>query len=132
MLPVRTLIGELVSNKGEREILELSTMHEETDTKVFTCINYVNQPLTGCDSTSFIYGIGREKAYNIFEQNEVCTDAFPLLDECEVVPPNVIDLLEQFVRRISMKSDTKDSSVEPKRKLTLKHFRQQKVIFFYT
>ena len=119
MLPVRTLIGELVSNKGEREILELSTLHEETDTKVFTCIKYVNQPLTGCDSTSFIYGIGREKAYNIFEQNEVCTDAFPLLDEFEVVPTNVIDLFEQV-------------PVEPKRKLTLKHFRQQKVIFFYT
>ena len=27
--------------------------------------------LTGCYSTSFILGIGKEKAYKIFEQNEV-------------------------------------------------------------
>ena len=43
--------------------------------------------LTGCDSTSFIHGIGKEKAYKIFEQNEVYTDAFPLLGEFEVIPP---------------------------------------------
>ena len=53
--------------------------------------------LTGCDSTIFIHGIGKEKAYKIFEQNEVYTDALSLLGEFEVVPPNVIDLLEQFV-----------------------------------
>ena len=28
---------------GEREIRELSTLHEEADTKVFTCIKYVNE-----------------------------------------------------------------------------------------
>ena len=28
---------------GEREIRELSALHEEADTKVFTCIKYVNE-----------------------------------------------------------------------------------------
>ena len=28
---------------GEREIRELNTLHEEADTKVFTCIKYVNE-----------------------------------------------------------------------------------------
>ena len=31
----------------KREISELSTLHEESDTKVFTCIKYVNE--SGCD-----------------------------------------------------------------------------------
>ena len=154
----------------EREISELSTLHEETDTKAFTCINYVNESdfdktvvhtvdtdvvvlglyyqafidceifirlgcgskkrllklknvelsrelcvalpgphaLTRCDSTSFIHGIGKEKAYKIFEQNEIYTDAFSLLGEFEVVPPNVIDLLEQFVCHLYNFSEDKD------------------------
>ena len=148
-----TLVDDTVR---ERETPKLSTLHEETDTKVFTCIKYVNESgfdkavvhtvdtdvvvlglyyqafidceifihlgcgskkrllelknaelsrelcvalpgphaLTGCDSTSFIHRIGKEKAYKIFEQNEVYTDALSLLGEFEVVPPNVIDLLE--------------------------------------
>ena len=97
--------------------------------------------LTGSDSTSFIHGIGKEKSYKIFEQDEVYTDAFSLLGEFEVVPPNVIDLLVQFICHLHNlpehkdidEVDTKDSdSAEPKRKSTLKHFRQQKMIFFYT
>ena len=52
--------------------------------------------LTGCDSTNFICGIRKEKVYKIFEQNEVYTDAFFLLGDFELVPPNAINLLEQF------------------------------------
>ena len=149
----------------ERKLPELSTLHEEPDTKVFTCIKFVNESgfvkavihtvdtdvvvlglyyqafivckifihlgcrskkrllelknaelssqlcvalpgfhtLTGCNSTTFIHGIGIEKAYKIFGQNEVYADAFPLLGEFEVVPPNVIDLLEQFVCHLIVK-----------------------------
>ena len=87
-----------------------------------------------------MHGIRKEKAHKIFEQNEVYTDAFSLLGEFEVVPPNVIDLLEQFVchlykTKISMKSGNlwyTGSSADPKRKSTLKHFRQQKINFSYT
>ena len=64
--------------------------------------------LTGCNSTSFIHGIGKEKAYKIFEQNEVYTDAFSLLGEFEVVPPNVIDLLEQFLCHLYSFPEDKD------------------------
>ena len=154
----------------EREIPELSILHEEADTIVFTCIKYVNESgfdkavvhtvdtdvvvlglyyqafidcgifihlgcgsnkrllelmnaelsrelcvallrlhaLTGCDSTSFIHGIGKEKAYKIFEQNEVYTDALSLLSEFEVVPPNVIDPLEQFICHLYNFPEDKD------------------------
>ena len=42
-------------------------------------------------------GIRKEKVYKIFEQNEVYTDALSLLGEFEVVPSNIINLLETFV-----------------------------------
>ena len=65
--------------------------------------------LTGSDSTSFIHGIGKEKSYKIFEQDEVYTDAFSLLGEFEVVPPNVIDLLVQFICHLHNLPNTKIS-----------------------
>ena len=61
--------------------------------------------LNGCDSTSFIHGIGKEKAHKIFEQNEVYTDAFSRLGEFE---PNVIDFLEQFVCHLYNFPEDKD------------------------
>ena len=64
--------------------------------------------LTRCDSTSFFRGIGKEKAFKIFEQNEICAGAFSLLAEFEVVPPKVIDLLEQFVCHVYDFSEDKD------------------------
>ena len=66
--------------------------------------------LTGCNSTSFIRGIEKEKAYKIFEQNEIYTDAFLLLGDFGVVPPNVIDLLEQFVCHLYNFPEDKDIS----------------------
>ena len=64
--------------------------------------------LTGCDSTNFMRGIGKEKVYKIFEQNEVYTDAFLLLGDFELVPPNVINLLEQFVCQLYNFPEDKD------------------------
>ena len=54
------------------------------------------------------YGIGKEKAYKIFEQNYVYTDALSLLGEFEVVRPNVIDLLEQIVCHLYNFLENKD------------------------
>ena len=48
------------------------------------------------------------KNFKIFEQNEICAGAFSLLAEFEVVPPKVIDLLEQFVCHVYDFPEDKD------------------------
>lgn len=56
--------------------------------------------MSGCDTTSSFYGLGKSKCYKTMESDEKFIDAFTLLGEHESISSTVAEVLEEYVCKL--------------------------------
>ena len=78
--------------------------------------------LTGCDSVSAFYGIGKKGPWQVWKEFPEVTEAFSYISSVHVdIPENIMSLIEQFVVRIYGTFD--EVSTVNKARYELFHFR---------